>query len=353
MNRRRMMMAQQAAVVDPYEQQYLTLTSTDQNFGDTQFIFSMPSTYTWYYSLDNGTTWSALTTSDDITVACGASMLLKGNGVQQQVGSQIYSGVSASGTYVVSGNIMSLVYGDDFVGKKTFPATSMNFRALFSGETELQSAENLRLPATTLNSNCYHSMFNGCTAMAKGPSSLPATTLAGNCYYSMFYNCSAMTNTPELAAATSVPSYAYYQMFYGCANITTAPELTATSLTDYAYTEMFRGCSNLVTAPTILPATTLTSYCYKGMFRGCSKLTNTPELPAASLVSNCYAEMFYGCSLVNSIKCLATSRAATNNTTNWVNGVAASGTFTKASSATFWGTGNGDIPSGWTVQDAT
>lgn len=280
-------------------------------------------------------------------------MLLKGNGVQQQVGSQIYSGVSASGTYVVSGNIMSLVYGDDFVGKKTFPATSMNFRALFSGETELQSAENLRLPATTLNSNCYHSMFNGCTAMAKGPSSLPATTLAGNCYYSMFYNCSAMTNTPELAAATSVPSYAYYQMFYGCANITTAPELTATSLTDYAYTEMFRGCSNLVTAPTILPATTLTSYCYKGMFRGCSKLTNTPELPAASLVSNCYAEMFYGCSLVNSIKCLATSRAATNNTTNWVNGVAASGTFTKASSATFWGTGNGDIPSGWTVQDAT
>ena len=41
-----------------------------------------------------------------------------------------------------------------------------------------------------------------------------------------------------------------------------------------------------------------------------------------------------------------------NTITDWVNGVAASGTFVKNSAAEWDVTGNHGVPSGWTVQTA-
>lgn len=72
---------------------------------------------------------------------------------------------------------------------------------------------------------------------------------------------------------------------------------------------------------------------------GCTSLTTAPELPATTLVDNCYDEMFYGCTNLNSIKCLATNNITPFNITNWGVNVAATGTFTKAQSATSWGNG--------------
>lgn len=63
--------------------------------------------------------------------------------------------------------------------------------------------------------------------------------------------------------------------------------------------------------------------------------------------------MFLKCTNLNYIKCLATSGFNANSAlTNWVSNVAATGTFVKDANTT-WSTGNGGIPSGWTVQDAT
>ncbi len=74
-------------------------------------------------------------------------------------------------------------------------------------------------------------------------------------------------------------------------------------------------------------------------------------LPATTLVYGCYYEMFKGCTSLNNITCLATAGINQNNSTyNWVNSVASTGTFTKASGAT-WPTGNNGIPSGWTVNE--
>ena len=54
--------------------------------------------------------------------------------------------------------------------------------------------------------------------------------------------------------------------------------------------------------------------------------------------------------------CLATDISATDCTFDWLDGVAASGTFTKAASMTGWETNDEDInygiPIGWTVVDA-
>ena len=47
------------------------------------------------------------------------------------------------------------------------------------------------LPATTLATACYLSMFDGCSKLVAAPK-LPATTLATECYKWMFYNCTAL-----------------------------------------------------------------------------------------------------------------------------------------------------------------
>lgn len=123
---------------------------------------------------------------------------------------------------------------------------------------------------------------------------------------------------------------------------------------NYAFLDLFNECSSLTSAENlVLPATTLSTNCYKRMFRMCTSLTTAPTLPAAtygSQFNTCYGSMFYGCASLNSITCLATS-ISSFRTASWVEGVAASGTFTKNANATGWTTGTNGIPSGWTVVD--
>lgn len=63
----------------------------------------------------------------------------------------------------------------------------------------------------------------------------------------------------------------YYSMFYGCTSLTQAPTLPATTLTLNCYCSMFQGCTSLTQAPA-LPATTLATYCYRSMFGRCTSL---------------------------------------------------------------------------------
>ena len=88
------------------------------------------------------------------------------------------------------------------------------------------------------------------------------------------------------------------------------------------------------------------------MFRTCNKITTAPDLPATTLVSSCYNYMFYQCSLLAYIKAMFTTTPTTSYTNSWVNGVAASGTFVKNSSASWDVTGVNGVPSGWTVTTA-
>ena len=212
-------------------------------------------------------------------------------------------------TVDVEGNIMSLLYGDNFSDKRSLEGREGAFAGLFSYDDNLQiiSAENLVLPATTLASSCYVSMFNGCTSLTTAPE-LPATTLANNCYQYMFYGCTSLTTAPELPA-TTLANNCYDSMFYDCTSLTTAPDLPATTLADYCYANMFYGCSSLTTPPE-LPATTLAEGCYNSMFQGCTSLTTAPELPATTLANYCYRYMFSGCtSLTTALELHATTLA--------------------------------------------
>ena len=290
------------------------------------------------------------------------------NGTSFSKSTSQYSQFVMTGKIAASGNIMSLLDNGACTGTEvgeccfanlfkdckvlttppTLPATILGvgcYRFLFSGCTSLTTAPSL--PATTLKKECYLNLFAGCTSLTSAPS-LPAKTMAEHCYRNLFNGCSNLTSAPDLPA-TALAIYCYANMFYGCSKLTTPPVLPATTLAEGCYQALFYNCTSLTTAPE-LPATTLAPTCYKHLFQGCTSLTTAPELNAETLVSNCYTNMFYGCSKLNYIKALFTTTPSAEYTSNWVNGVAASGTFVKNREATWNETGVNAIPTGWSVE---
>ena len=266
-------------------------------------------------------------------------------------------------------------YCDNLTTPPELPATTLTprcYEMMFRYCHSLTTAP--ELPATTLTEDCYYQMFDGCTSLTTAPElpattlavdcyqqmfsytglttapELPATTLASYCYYQMFEGCKSLTTAPELPA-TTLSSSCYFRMFKDCTSLTTAPDLPATTLAERCYSYMFDGCTNLTVAPS-LPATTLVQSCYDHMFIGCTSLTTAPDLPATTLISYCYQYMFQGCTSLNKVKCLATDISASECTTDWLQGVSAIGTFTKASSMTSWPSNSpSGIPSGWAVEN--
>ena len=270
------------------------------------------------YSLDDGETWTALAAGANTpTVTAGNKILWKNTAYMIPTYADGIGTFSSTGTFDAEGNIMSLHYGDDIVGKKDLSSRVYAFKYLFKN-TKMTNARNLKLPATTLGDYCYHCMFIDCTSLISAPT-LPATNLATSCYNSMFYSCKSLTAAPALPAttlalgcyanmfsgckslsvaptlpATTLAANCYKGMFSGCTSLTVAPELPVTSLVTECYSGMFGSCTSLTTAPT-LPATTLADKCYDGMFSGCTSLTTAPELPATTLADNCYNRMFNNC----------------------------------------------------------
>ena len=293
------------------------VTFTAKQANSTIGLSQISTGQTLEYSTDK-TIWNNMTTATTITLTnSGDSVYVRGILTSNNTNSN-YTQFTMSGDIKATGNI-------NYLWNKDTPYTALKeycgYR-LFSGCTALTEVINLSLPATTLAYSCYRGMFQDCTSLTTAPV-LPATTLASQCYAYMFTNCSGLT---------------------------TAPELPATTLANNCYEGMFEGCTSLTTAPE-LPATTLAVGCYESMFRNCTSITVAPQLPATTLVNSCYAYMFSGCTNLNYIKCLATDISATDCTSNWVDGVASTGTFVKDPSMTGWTTGTSGIPSGWTVQD--
>ena len=175
-----------------------------------------------------------------------------------------------------------------------------------------------------------------------------------NAFAYLFYDNSHIKNHPSkniVLPATTLAHSCYCEMFCSCTSLTQAPALPAKALAKHCYDGMFSGCDSLTQAP-VLPATTLAGYCYQGMFFHCTSLTQAPELPATTLAEWCYYGMFNGCTSLTKVTCLATDLSAAECTTNWLYGVASSGTFTKASGADWSSkTGTSGIPSGWTIKN--
>lgn len=223
-----------------------------------------------------------------INVNAGDLIQLRGNNASYA--DTISNGCRFTSTarYNAYGNIMSLINSTSFSGLTS--VGTLAFAMLFNADG-IVSAENLMLPATTLGQSCYAKMFQYCSTLTVAPQ-LPATIMANGCYGSMFYGCSSLTTAPDISHITTLEYGCCDKMFYNS------------------------GIQSIV----VSPATPI-SYCYNGMFQYCTSLAY--------------------------IKCLTTS-PNTSHTWDWVNGVAANGTFVKKQGVT-WESGNNGIPSGWTV----
>ena len=138
--------------------------------------------------------------------------------------------IQISGRCNIGGNIMSLIYGEDFTGNETsFPSVSEEaiFNHLFQGQNNIISAQGLQLPALTLGWYTYQDMFNNCRSLLVAPKILPATNLGGRCYLGMFWDCTSLIKSPDLVAATSMQDMPYYRMFRECQSLNEVKCLTA------------------------------------------------------------------------------------------------------------------------------
>ena len=328
--------AEDVKAIPDYSKQYLTFEALE----NTTFTFSKNDLQ---YSIDNGVTWATLVKGTaSPTINAGSKIMWKQTGLTPT--SDGIGTFSSTGNFIAQGNVMSLYYGDDFIGQTDLTGKNYAFNNLFNGCSKLVGTKDLSLPATVLATYCYSNMFRDCSSLTSAPQ-LPATTLADGCYRYMFNGCTALISAPELPAIT-LADYCYYYMFQDCTSLTSVPELPATTLALACYFGIFRNCTALTSAPK-LPATTLAQNCYAQMFQDCTSLASAPELPAITLVNQCYDSMFKGCSNLNYIKALFTTKPSNIYTQFWVSSVAASGTFVKNNAAQWNVIGNNGIPTGW------
>ena len=195
-----------------------------------------------------------------------------------------------------------------------------------------------------LPEDCFAYLFSG--APIKDASKLILTsTVSESCYSQTFMGCDKLVNAPKLPAINLVP-HCYNAMFSGCSSLVKVPELPATTLAENCYYLMFSECTSLTTAPK-LPATTLADSCYQNMFQGCTSLVSSPKLLATTLADKCYNSMFIYCTSLNHVTIYANDISATGCLSDWLTGVAATGTFENKTGITYPEGGNG-IPSGWT-----
>lgn len=192
------------------ESEYLTLSALE----DGEITITIPSdlstscaTYLSYSkdkSVWKKTDINGRNQTITIPVSSGDNVYLKGKAKQwYDPSGPGGASINSSANINVSGNIMSLLYEDNFKDKTVFPDNSTHaFSMLFFMNKHLCSAEKLILPATTLASSCYRFMFGSCTSLTTAPA-LPATKLVENCYWGMFSGCTSLNSITMLATDIS------------------------------------------------------------------------------------------------------------------------------------------------------
>lgn len=288
--------------------------------GGTIRYFSPYGNRTVQYTRD-GNTWNTLSHQGTLNVSAGE--IIKWKGVVPGLARKQDNFGVGTAKYNVWGNVMSLLYGDNYSGQTDMGPYA--FYGLFA-DAGVVSAQYLNLPADAVPIWGYARMFESCTALTQAPV-LPATLIGENCYT---------------------------QMFAYCSSLVTAPALPATYVRDGSYSSMFLNCTSLVNAPA-LPATEIEKTAYAQMFLKCTSLVTAPELPVIVPPVQAYRAMFWGCTSLQYVKCLAT-RIYTDDTYGWVTldwmyEVPASGTFVTPAPSIYPRDEDG-IPAGWTISNA-
>lgn len=297
---------------EPPAPQYFTITSLAASNTITLMNNSRLSTAsTFSYSTDGGTTWSSFSlatgqTQTIATLASGDTLMIYGTNTT--LGSNYNYGhyFRGTGDYEVRGEISSLLNGSDLTDTEIGSASTRQytFAQLFSGDTHLTSAENLKISSESLPRSCFNSTFRDCTSLVKAPTTLPSTVLGDSCYSSMFEGCTSLSKVPSEISFTSAQYDTFQRMF-----------------------------------------------CMNRNSKVSAAMTESPKLFGDwGTISIRNQQMFCGNGSLETIYCYWTNTSGTfGSLTNWVNYTADSGvTFYKRSTQSFASGVNG-IKTGWTV----
>ena len=194
-----------------YTREYMTFLTKEPctfTFQSTSAFYSLDTNFA-QYSLDSGSTWHTLSSSAETTPVIQANQRVMWKCDATPNSSLLGGGIGVfltTGRFELEGNIMSMLWGDDFIGKTDLKGSYVFF-GLFDS-TSVTNAENLIMPATTLTEWCYASMFPRCALLEKAPV-LSATTSVNRCYLGMFANCSSLKYVKCLMTDMSAPDATY------------------------------------------------------------------------------------------------------------------------------------------------
>lgn len=192
-----------------YAKQYLTFEMLEDQdvsiYWSIDFIDAEKTMTQISFSIDDGKTWTNVELDDNEEYEIGMlkkgqKILFKGNGGTYNHSSKTYLKIIPDDEITVYGNIMSLIYGDDFYGKNFDIMKLHSFGYLFAGISTILDVHNLILPTNTVK-RCYMHMFDGCAGITTAPE-LPATYIEQQAYESMFEGCRKF-------AYVASPAYGY------------------------------------------------------------------------------------------------------------------------------------------------
>lgn len=361
LNRRRIMSA--GGGVEP-EIKALKFTLLQDSAGGTisfDIPYSVKTTDLQYIEYSkNGKDWVRTDNVDNTSVVVTSPQLVSGEsiyfrGLGKRTGTNTVSTPGYNSKFVFSEGVKATCEGDilNLLGlNETYEPQSYQFAGLFLDCTGLISTPLISSLTKGYYSMC-EGMFKGCTSLVETPEFPIVDVYAASIYESMFSGCTSLTVIKDIPDLPTSPARQgpFKSMFEYCTSLKRVSKVPyIEEMGNQIYSAMFMGCTELEEAPA-LPNLNLSISCYVNMFNGCTKLTQAPILPASVLKGSCYKGMFRNCSSLNRITMLATDISADSCLSNWVWGVAATGTFIKSSAMTTLPTGYSGIPNGWTVEN--
>ena len=154
----------------------------------------------------NDGAWTSMTSNTGsskpyVNVLPGDKVEFKGTNNSYH-GSNAYNRFVSSAVFKAYGNILSLIYGDNYQTETELPSgntlnTLHNFDSLFWQNSGITDASNIIMPQNTKNS-CFYRMFEDCTNLEKAPT-LPASVLEPFAYKYMFASCNKLSYVKCLA----------------------------------------------------------------------------------------------------------------------------------------------------------
>ena len=221
------------------ENDYFTITVGNDGNSSRSVLFIGDSDKSIDYSTDGGSTWTTLTlaaspATTPVSVAPNSNMLVR------HVGSMEGIKISATSPFAVSGNIDSLIHGDNFA-QSGAEMPELGLVQLFRADTLY--SQNL-IDASALYMGAYsnvpwygcETMFYECYHLLHAPDMSSFTSMSNNQGFDlMFANCKCLAEGANIGNLQNLEYRGVFGMYSGCSQMSKAylPNLSSKSNVDW------------------------------------------------------------------------------------------------------------------------